>query len=145
MADALKNFAYSTVATAPSPPTTGTSLVVAAGEGSRYPPVPFDAVVWPANVIPLPSNAEVVRVTQIATDTLTIVRGAEGSSARSVVTGDQIGANITAPFLGAGLVNQRPSYDLKVPAGHSLVASGEYEIGAGVEIRVDADADLRIL
>lgn len=145
MADALKNFAYSTVATAPAPATTGTSLIVAAGEGARFPPVPFDAVVWPLGAIPLPSNAEVVRVTGIATDTLTITRQAEGSSVRSVGIGDQIAANITAPFLGSGLTNRRPSYDLKLPAGHCIVVSGEYEIPAGVEIRVDADAELRIL
>ena len=35
--DALKNFAISLVATAPSPATSGTSLVVTAGQGSYFP------------------------------------------------------------------------------------------------------------
>lgn len=97
--DALKNFAYSTVATAPSPATSGTSLVVAAGEGARFPTAPFNAVVWPANTQPLPTNAEVVRVTVVSTDTLTITRAQESSSARSIVVGDQIAAAITSKVL----------------------------------------------
>ena len=40
-----------------------------------------------------------VRVTAIATDTLTIARGQEGSTARTVVVGDQIMAAITAKTL----------------------------------------------
>lgn len=93
--DAHSNFSYSTVATAPSPATTGTSLVVAAGEGARFPAAPFNAVIWPTGVQPLSTNAEIVRVTARATDTLTITRTQEGTSARTVVVGDQIAANIT--------------------------------------------------
>lgn len=97
--DAHKNFAYSTVATAPSPATSGTSLVVAAGQGTRFPAVPFNASVWPIGVVPTPANAEVVRVTAIATDTLTITRATETSSARTIIIGDQIAATITAKTL----------------------------------------------
>ena len=93
--DAHANFAYSTVATAPSPATSGTSLVVAAGGGALFPTPPFNATVWPASLQPLASNAEIVRVTGISTDTLTIVRAQESSSAQSIVVGDQIAATIT--------------------------------------------------
>lgn len=96
MPDPHKNFAYSTVATAPSPASSGTSLVVASGEGTRFPAVPFNATIWPASSTPTPSNAEVVRVTARSTDTLTITRAQESSSARTVVVGDQIAATITA-------------------------------------------------
>jgi hypothetical protein len=94
--DAHKNLAYSTVATAPSPGTSGTSLVVAAGTGSRFPAVPFNATVWPVGEIPLPANAEIVRVTNISTDTLTITREQESTTARDIQVGDQIAATITA-------------------------------------------------
>ena len=90
-----KNFAYSTVATAPSPAASGTSLVVAAGEGTYFPAVPFQASIWPVTTIPTPANAEVVTVTAVSTDTLTITRAQESSSARTVVVGDQIAATIT--------------------------------------------------
>lgn len=97
--DAHKNFAYSTVATAPSTPTAGTSLVVASGHGTRFPAVPFNATIWAAGEIATPANSEIVRVTAISTDTLTIVRAQEtadgGPSARTVLVGDQIAATIT--------------------------------------------------
>jgi hypothetical protein len=99
MADAHKNFAYSTVATAPSPATSGTSLVVAAGQGSRFPAVPFNATIWPINAQPTSTNAEIVRVTNISTDTFTITRTQESTSARTVVVGDQIAADVTAKTL----------------------------------------------
>lgn len=97
--DAHKNFAYSTIATAPSPADTGTSLVVAAGDGTKFPTVPFNVTIWPTGVQPLTSNAEIVRVTAIATDTFTITRAQEGSTARSIIVGDQIAATITAKTL----------------------------------------------
>lgn len=93
--DDHKNFAYSTVATAPSPASSGLTLVVQAGEGTRFPAVPFNAVVWPQGQIPIVTNATIIRVTGISTDTLTFTRQTEGSANRSIVVGDQIGANIT--------------------------------------------------
>jgi hypothetical protein len=99
MPDAHKNFSYSTVATAPSPPTTGTSLVVIAGDGAKFPTVPFNATVWPAGAQPTIGNAEIVRVTAVVTDTFTITRIQEGTAARSVGVGDQIASTITAKTL----------------------------------------------
>jgi microcystin-dependent protein len=95
MADLHKNFAYSTVLTAPSPALSGVSLVVQSGQGALYPTPPFNATVWPAGAIPTTSNAEIVRVTAISTDTLTITRAQESSNARTILVGDQISANIT--------------------------------------------------
>ncbi len=88
--DAHPNFVYSTVATAPSPATSGTSLVVATGDGALFVSVPFNAVIWPTGVQPLSSNAEIVRITGRSSDTLTIARTQEGTAARTVVVGDQI-------------------------------------------------------
>ncbi len=96
MPDAHKNFAYSTVATAPSPAASGTELVVASGNGTLFPAVPFNATVWPTGVQPTSANAEILRVTGISTDTFTIERTQEGTSARTIVVGDQIAASITA-------------------------------------------------
>lgn len=118
MADAHKNFAYSTVATAPSPATSGTSLVVQLGAGANYPTPPFNATVWPVNSIPSNSNAEIVRVTAISTDTMTIARTQESTSARTIVVGDQISANITKktfddiePFLNvSGMIQPYAGY-----------------------------------
>ena len=99
MADAHKNLATSLVATAPSPASSGTSLVVTAGQGTRFPSVPFNATIGPDSTVLTPANAEIVRVTAISTDTLTIVRAQEGTSARTVVVGDRITATVTAKTL----------------------------------------------
>ncbi len=99
MADAHKNFAYSTVLTAPSPTTKGTSLVVSSGQGALFPAVPFNATIWPASAQPTSGNAEIVRVTAISTDTFTITRAQEGSSRRGILVGDQIAATITTKTL----------------------------------------------
>lgn len=88
--DAHKNFAYSVVVTPPSPAISGTSLSVASGQGALFPATPFNCTVWPAGVQPLAANAEIVRVTNILTDTFTIVRAQESSSAISIAAGFQI-------------------------------------------------------
>jgi len=99
MADAHKNFAYSTIKGTnqgdTTNPGTGTTLTVQAGTGAKFPPVPFNATVWPAGVQPLSSNAEIVRVTAINDDTFTIVRQQESSSSHSIIVDDQIAATIT--------------------------------------------------
>jgi hypothetical protein len=104
--DLHNNAAISAVATAPSPAISGTSLVVTGGEGARFPTPPFNATIWPTGTQPsygagtaVGGNFEIVRVTAISTDTLTIVRVQEGSGGRSVVIGDQIAATITAKTL----------------------------------------------
>lgn len=97
--DKHPNFAYSTVATAPSPASSGTSLVVASGEGVRFSEFPFNAVVWPAGEQPTASNAEILRITNRSTDTLTIDRAEEGTAARSIVAGDQIAVVLTRKVL----------------------------------------------
>jgi hypothetical protein len=97
--DGLANFGVSAVATAPLPATTGTSLIVSLGTGVLYPTPPFNAVVWPQGVRPLASNSEIVRVTAKTTDTFTITRAQEGTSARTILVGDQIAAAITSKTL----------------------------------------------
>ncbi len=99
MPDAHKNFAYSTIATAPTPALTGTSLVVQSGQGALFPTPPFNATVWPAGAQPTTENSEIVRVTAISTDTFTIVRNQEDSISEPIAVGDQIAATITAKVM----------------------------------------------
>lgn len=97
--DAHANFAYSTVLTAPSPATSGTSIVLASGGGLLLPSTPFNITIWPSNANPRSSNAEIARVTALSGDTLTITRAQEGTSARTVLVGDSVAATITAKTL----------------------------------------------
>ena len=91
--DAHKNFAYSLITVAPAPASSGTSMTVA--DGTVFPSAPFNATVWPVDELPLAANAEIVRVTNIAGNVLTVTRAQESSSARTIVVGDQIAATVT--------------------------------------------------
>jgi hypothetical protein len=98
MTDQHPLLGYSTVLTPPSPATSGPSLILAAGGGTALAGAavpPFNVTVWPTGVQPVRANAEILRVTNIATNTLSIERAQEGSSARAIVAGDQIAATIT--------------------------------------------------
>lgn len=92
----FKNFAITTIATAPSPSTTGTTLTVEASAGVIFPIPPFNVTIWPVGEIPLNENAEIVKVTNITGDVFTITRQQEATNARSVQVGDQVAATITA-------------------------------------------------
>lgn len=94
--DAHKNFAYSTIAVAPSPQVNGTSLTIFAGDNGKFPTVPFNAVAFPPSVQLTVLNAEIIRVTNVNGDIFTITRGQEGSTARPLDIGYIIAAGITA-------------------------------------------------
>ena len=99
MVDAHKNFAYSTIFSI----TDTTHFSVPSGEGARFPATPFNLTVWPRNEQPLVTNAEIIRVTTISGDNLTVTRNAtfasddydKGSYTRTILVGDQIAATIT--------------------------------------------------
>jgi hypothetical protein len=99
--DSHKNLAYSAVVTAPSPATSGTSLTITTGQGARFPATgTFNCTVWPGGgATASPANAEIVRVTAVATDTFTIVRAQEGTTAQAIATGYQIALTGTAKDL----------------------------------------------
>lgn len=102
MPDQHPNLAHSLVATAPSPASSGTSLIVTANDGDLFPDPsgdPYNAVVWPDGEFPDGDNAEIVRITAKSTDTLTITRAQESTSARAILVGDHIAAAITAKSL----------------------------------------------
>jgi hypothetical protein len=145
LADAHKNFASSLVATAPSPASSGTSLVVTAADGAKFPAVPFNATIWPASAQPTTANAEIVRVTGISTDTFTITRAQESSSARTVVIGDQIAATITAKTLTDVELNVYvTTADQTIPATTEVIFESYLELSASFFYELSADAILVI-
>lgn len=144
MSDAHKNFAYSLVASAPSPAMSGTSLVVTGASGANFPAVPFNATIWPTASQPTTVNAEIVTVTAISTDTLTIVRAQEGTAARTVVAGDQIAATITLKSLNDVEGQLAPASDQVVQAGFSKYVPDYYEIADGKYTDIGLDGHLEI-
>lgn len=93
--DAFKNFVLSLIAVAPSPALSGTSITVTTADGAIFPATPFNAVIFAVGQVPIAANAEIVRVTAIVGDVLTITRAQEGSSARAIIVGDTIVQAIT--------------------------------------------------
>ena len=97
--DPIRNFAISRVATVPSPADSGTTLVVDAGDGALFPDPSssgeFNVVIYPNGEQPDSSNAEIVRVTARTTDTMTIEREQESTSARTITEGDVVMLGIT--------------------------------------------------
>ncbi len=116
-----------TVATAPSPARTGTSLIVASGHGADFGPAPFTVKVWPtADTAPHQSTAERIYVTAISTDTWTFVRAWGASSSRAILVGDKIdkvGMNLDAPAAVAVTATA-------APAGGTGATAGAYDTSA---------------
>lgn len=110
MANNYKDLSTSTILTAPSPATSGTSLVVQSGHGARFPATNFYATLHPDNTFPTLDNAEIVLVTAVSTDTFTITRAQKGTSAMSVAIGWRISASVYALELG-GIALCSASYE----------------------------------
>lgn len=88
--DVSKNFAIGTLSAGIA--SGATSVVLVAGQGTRFPTAPFNAVIWNATNYSnaadafYGSQAEIVRVTAVATDTFTITRAQESTTAQNLNT-----------------------------------------------------------
>lgn len=130
-----KDFATALITTAPSPATSGLTLVVQAGKGTRFPTTfPFWATMHPKNEVPTLDNAEAVKVTGISTDTLTIVRAQKGTTAKTVVGGDEWRISNTifaADLMNNSIVrNETPSGSINGSNTAFTVASAQYATGS---------------
>lgn len=83
----VKDLAASFVATAPSPATSGTSLVVTAATGANFPTAPFYVTATPLGSLSTPTTSEILLVTAVSTDTFTITRAQKSTTAKSIAVG----------------------------------------------------------
>lgn len=95
MIDPVKNFAKATVSTTYD--ASATSIVLTSGHGAKFPAPStdgaFNLVWWNSTDYPDPAddpNVEIVRVTARSTDTLTVTRAQEGTSASTKNTGGKV-------------------------------------------------------
>lgn len=96
--DAAKNFAKVTVSTGYN--AAATSIVLTTGHAARLPAVPFNCVWHNLTDFPDPSddpNVEIVRVTAIVSETLTITRAQESTSASTKNTASKTYQLIAGP------------------------------------------------
>ena len=89
-----KNLANGLIGTALTP--SATTLVLQAGYGGSMPAVPFFLTLTPAGQLSTRGNSEIVRVTSINGDTLTIERAQKGTAARAFSIGDIVSNSIYA-------------------------------------------------
>lgn len=94
-----RNFARATVAVAPSPATSGLVLTVRDGEG-EWLEAGRPAAFVPPGALATPDNAEIVTVSAVAGDVVTLsARGSEGTTPRAVTAGWRIEQGLTAAEL----------------------------------------------
>lgn len=141
----VKNFAKVTVLAGHN--TTDTSIALQAGQGAILPTgTPYNVVWWNATDFADPAddpNVEVVRVTNIATDTLTVTRAQEGTTATNKNTAGKtykMIAGFTAKgpeAIGIGLgATSSPSYlvDVRGVASVGQVHITDHDADDGVYI-----------
>lgn len=93
------NFAETTVVTAPSPANSGTTMLLASGNGPMPTP-PFHAVTHPNGDAPTSSTAEIVLVTAMSGNQITaMTRAQQGTSAKTIVAGWRVANIISAAHL----------------------------------------------
>ena len=78
-----------------------TSITVATGQGALFPSITGTDFFY-GTLIDSSNNIEIVRVTARTSDTMTVVRGQEGTTARAYATGDKFELRVTA----AGMNNK---------------------------------------
>jgi len=131
--DSTKNFAKATVSTLYD--AAATSIVLSTGHGAKLPTAPFNVVWWNSSDYADPSddpNVEIVRVTIVSTDTLTVTRAQESTSASTKNTAGKtykMIAGLTAKVMNTDLAaNFLPNSGLATISGAS----------AGLNIQPDA-------
>lgn len=128
----LKDYATSTVAVAPSPASSGTTLEVETGHGARFPSAPFYITVHPPFEFPTLDNAEKMLVTAKSGDEFTIDRAEGDTTAKSIEAGWRVSNSL---FLG------------DIPADFDDLANGATNVAFTTTLKskldnVEANADV---
>ena len=92
----VKNNSYGTLLASIGP--TDTSLTLASGQGANFPSLSSGEYFY-ATLINTANQLEIIKVTGITGDVMTIVRAQEGTTNRTYVVGDRIEQRITAALL----------------------------------------------
>jgi hypothetical protein len=110
-----------------------TSIVLTAGQGSRFPTLSAGDYFY-ATLIDTSNNLEIVKVTARSTDTMTVVRGQDNTTARAYSTNDRFELRPTA-----ALFNEKAN-DADVAAGY--VAKSGSTMTGNLSVVVN-DTDLK--
>jgi hypothetical protein len=144
----IKNNAFSTLLAGIN--STTTTISVAVGEGPRFPAASVaSGNYFYATILDTSNNLEVVKVTDRTNDTLTVVRGQDGSTARSFALGDRIELRVTAALLGDLPIRELGTDDIQdnsitaVKLAASGVSAGNFgAIGRTLTLTVNSKGQL---
>ena len=121
--DAALNFAKSTLSTGYT--SAATSIVLVSGGGAKFPAAPFNAVWYNSTDYGSPEDdpsVEIVRCTVISTDTLTVTRGQESTSAANHNTAGKTYTLSAGPT--AKLITDIPGITLTTAAQTAITSVG---------------------
>lgn len=85
-----------------------TSISVAAGQGALFPALSGSDYFY-ATLVDSSNNLEIVKVTARSTDTLTVVRGQDGTVARAYAAGDKVEVRVVAAGLNDLVAQSTPA------------------------------------
>lgn len=130
--DVAKNFAKGTVSTGYT--NTDTTIVMTTGHGAHFSNAPFNVVWWNSTDFPDPSddpNVEIVRVVVVSTDTFTVIRAQEGTTASTKNTSGKtykMIAGVTALYANTSfkpLPNAKRCFTSQALVASTSVANGQ--------------------
>lgn len=130
--DNTKNFAKVTVSTGYD--ASATSIVLSSGHGAKLPTAPFNLTWWNSTDYADPSddpNVEIVRCTNVATDTLTVTRAQESTSASTKNTAAKtykMIAGLTSKVINSdltGLFLQNPATSAQDMGGFKITDAAD--------------------
>lgn len=92
-----------------------TAITLTGGQGNKF-PTPAVGIEWfPVTVVDAANNIEIMRCTAISLDTLTVVRGQEGTVARALAAGERVEHRLTAQAIKEIL--EAPLVPSQIPDG----------------------------
>lgn len=116
-----------------------TTAVVASGEGALF-PTPTGSDVFYATLEDSSGNIEIIQCTARSTDSLTIVRAQEGTTAREFASGSRIEIRLTAGVLNA-LLQESVFNAGSVTAGDGLTGGGAYDTNPTITLGAPGTLD----
>jgi hypothetical protein len=93
---------------------TATSITLSGGQGDKF-PSPTPGNWFPITVVDAANNIEIMRCDVRSGDTLTVVRGQEGTNARALAAGEKVEHRLTAGAIEA--VRDAPLVASQIPNG----------------------------
>lgn len=119
-----------------------TTIVLSGGQGALF-PAPTGSNYFYATLSDASNNLEIVKCTSRSSDTFTVVRGSESTTARAWLTGDRLELRVTAAVLGNFLQLDSGGTLLgKLNLLATSVSAAGINLGSGTAPTVPVDGDV---